>query len=154
MSEIKSGLAGTMDEIVKVGAFHEPAGEPVRYRDNAVDGFRNGALLDLRVRFAMEMLTHSPIFEGFDSSRMAAPPDARAHAEFALDIAIELFALAESRGLIDPLPPEGEISKELRAQANRSARFQAVVSIDHQKALREEQGGIMPVAPGFQGRAN
>lgn len=102
----------------------EPAAGARRpLRDNPLDGFRNGACLDLRVRFAMELLTHSPIFRTFDGS----PSD---HAAFALETAEELFAQADARGLIEPFSPMDDY---LREHISRQVAYQLGIAKEQQK---------------------
>ena len=49
----------------------------LKYPHNVLEGFGNGALLDLRVRMAMQLLTHSPMYAG---SAATNPDDVAAHA--------------------------------------------------------------------------
>lgn len=70
---------------------------------NDLDAFQFGANLDLRVRFAMELLK-SPMFQDYHvSTRMGGVDGA---AIKALNVASDLFAEAEERGLIKPLDKE------------------------------------------------
>jgi len=72
--------------------------KPIELPDSQFEGFRSGANLDLRVRMAMDMLTHSPMFApGKDSA--GTPEEA---ALFALDAATYLLDTAFERGLIKP----------------------------------------------------
>ena len=72
--------------------------KPIELPDSPFEGFRCGANLDLRVRLAMDMLTHSPMFApGKDA---AGTPEETAL--FALDTATYLLDTAHERGLIKP----------------------------------------------------
>ena len=95
-------------------------GTEKKYPHNVLQGFDNGCLLDLRVRFAMSMLTHSPLFTGGEGV-----PKVELIAKVALDVAQELFSQAEARGWIDPIPESAELDADLRDQAKRTAEFQA-----------------------------
>ena len=119
--------------------------------DNALDGFRNGAILDLRVRLAMELLVHSPIFHGF--ALRTAPcgaygveikGTARESAHYALDVATELFALAQARGLIHPL---GEIDEHLISHIRRQVVYQIETQKEQQRQA-EQSGRIAKAVHG------
>lgn len=90
---------------------------PIALPDNELDGFRNGACLDLRVRFAMELLAHSPSL-----CDVVLTPSPKELARMALDVASELFALGEARGLITPFV-DG-VSAHLTKQSHRQAAYQ------------------------------
>lgn len=118
------------------------------YPDNVLEGFRNGCLLDLRVRLAVEFLK-GPMF------RMAfvehEPVDI---AVCALQIADELLNYAENCGWITPLPTESEIGPALRLQAKLTAQFNALQQIEGQKAMQDEVGKVVPVSPGVMRTVN
>lgn len=112
-----------------------------RYRDNSIEGFRNGACLDLRVRMAANLLEHSPLFHG-----MGLPSGAERNlACAALDIATELFAESERRSLIEPFKPF-EQDKHLQGHVERQVDFQMHGQITSLKKQREGQSAIAPVA--------
>ena len=93
--------------------------KPIELPDSPFEGFRCGANLDLRVRLAMDMLTHSPMFApGKDSA--GTPEEA---ALFALDAATYLFDTAHERGLIKPF---GKVADDphLMAHIDRQIEFQ------------------------------
>lgn len=92
-------------------------GEIRKYPHNVLEGFGNGALLDLRVRLAMQMLTHSPMY-----SSGGVPGDIAAHA---LETSRQLLERAEGFGYIEPLPDLPEIDGALKDQAMRTAEYQA-----------------------------
>lgn len=105
-----------------------PVDEPIRMMDNPLDGFRNGALLDLRVRFAMDMLMHSPMF-----STTITAQDAAVHA---LSTAIALMDLAQKRGLVEPFP-EG-LDEHLVSHVRRQVAYQVEQQAEGRRA--QEQG--------------
>lgn len=120
-------------------AYSTPAAIPQRLlRDNPLDGFRNGACLDLRVRFAMELLTHSQMFpvqiEQINQipTQGGTSPEkvAGAVSKFALDIATELFAEADARGLIEPFSP---MDDHLRNHVKRQVAYQLEIAKEQQK---------------------
>ena len=74
------------------------AEKPIPMPDSPFEGFRMGANCDMRVRLAIEILTHSPMFApGKDA---AGTPEETAL--FALDAATYLLDTAFERGLIKP----------------------------------------------------
>jgi hypothetical protein len=120
----------------------------VKYRHNSLDGFQYGAAFDWRVRLASEMLIHSPMFdpptiEGYAAKEVAA---------FALDVATELVALAESRGLVEPFE---ELNQDgwLQAQARRTAAYQ-IFQQSEGKRMTEENGRITRAIFGALGEQN
>ena len=108
-------------EVTKQTLADEPQ-KRAMYPDNALDGFRFGACLDMRVRLAMELLTHSQIFNGFDPDMTGVSPAASEHAVFALDIASELFDLAEKRGLIEAFK-DFENDEHLKGHVKRQVAY-------------------------------
>ena len=127
------------------------------YNHNALEGFGAGCLMDLRVRLAIEFLKHSPMYAptvGLPGTlldpRCLSPAEAAIHA---LGVATALLDVADERGLIEPLPEDGELSPELRAQAKRNASFQALQQIEGQRFMQNETSGIsrvVPMAPGMK----
>lgn len=108
--------------------------EFTKLRDNALDGFRNGACLDLRVRLAMEILAHS--------SWIGEAANPAAAALVALEASTELFALAEQRGLIEPFPEDGELGRYLKNHCKRQVAWQL-----EQQAEARRQQGVPQIAP-------
>lgn len=108
-----------------------------RLRDNPLDGFRNGACLDLRVRFAMLILENNPAMTGI----VVLPGENRAGvaARYALEVATELFAQADARGLIEPFAPMDDF---LRDHVKRATAFQ----IENQKEQQRQQDQSVRVA--------
>ena len=93
--------------------------KPIPLPDSPFEGFRSGANLDLRIRLAMDMLTHSPMFApGKDA---AGTPEETAL--FALDTATYLLDTAHERGLIKPF---GKVADDphLMAHIDRQIEFQ------------------------------
>lgn len=136
-----------------------------KYPHNALEGYANGCLLDMRVRFAMELLTHSPIygrgtiatvaaktsqaFPGLAGYEGVAEAPALPHllARHALDLATALLQLGAERGLVDALPADdGELSPSLRAQARRTASYQALQQKEAQAFLQREADQVVPQA--------
>ena len=106
--------------------------KPVAMPDSPFEGFRMGANCDMRVRLAIEILTHSPMFApGKDA---AGTPEETAL--FALDTATYLLDTAFERGLIKPF---GEVSKDahLLAHMHRQIEWQIVSTKATQKAQEE-----------------
>ena len=74
---------------------------------NSIDAFQFGAMLDMRVRLAMDMLIHNPSFN---------------LAIDAMDQAERLFMLAEERGLIEEIPEF--IEERLKQHVRRGMQTQ------------------------------
>ena len=125
--------------------------EMKKYPHNALEGFGAGCLMDLRVRLAIEFLKHSPMYTSPSTDvPLISPSEAALHA---LTAATALLDIAEQRGLIEPLPEDGDLSPELRAQAKRNASFQALQQIEGQRFVQLETSGIsrvVPMAPGMK----
>lgn len=90
-----------------------------KYFTNPIDGFGNGAMLDLRLRIAIEGLHKNP---GIDPAAL-------------LDAAEQLVALAEERGYIEPFP-DG-IGPELQGHAERIVAWQVAQQKAAEKATRD-----------------
>ena len=118
--------------------------EQRKYPHNVLEGFGNGALLDLRVRFAMQMCTHSPMI-----AVNGAPPQELARA--ILDFADALMNEADARGWIDPIPADAEIDADLRDQAKRTAEYQASQQVHGNavatKMMQVGQPTVIPAWP-------
>jgi hypothetical protein len=123
LAEVKTEVAG--GEV--------PPTKPIAMPHNCLDGFNLGADLDLRVRFAMELLK-SPIFQGralvskgdqanSDTIHVVTnDPQYQGSATLALDIAEELFAVAQERGLIKEITGDS-IDDHLKAHVRRQVDF-------------------------------
>lgn len=74
--------------------------KPTPLFDNVIDSFRNGVVLDLRLKFAMDLLENSSLI------REVPAVTPKEHAAYALEVATELFALGAERGLMKPLDDE------------------------------------------------
>ena len=110
---------------------------------NPLDGFNNGASLDLRVRFAMQLLT-SPMFERayVDGGEIDIAVDA---SMVALDVATALFAEADKRGLIEALVPIDQ-DQNLQEHIHRQAKFSAQMQFEGGKAMKDLQDGALHLA--------
>lgn len=118
---------------------------PVKYPHNVLEGFGTGCLLDLRVRLAIGFLNTSPLFTDYVVNTPAAEV-----AAYALDMAEELLSQAQSRGWIDPLPVDGELTGQLRLQAKRTASYQALQQVEGQRAMADAASPLVPMAPGVR----
>jgi hypothetical protein len=145
-----SPVPGAKEVVDEAGYVRDEKGEgPAvvpRYRDNAIDAFGRGACFDLRVRFAMELLTHSPIFAGSlatsaGGANVMAPTFLATHA---LDISTELFSLAERRGLVEPFK-ELDQDKGLQGHARRQVAFQLFGQKENMKQQAEAGGQVQTV---------
>jgi hypothetical protein len=119
-------------------------GAPMKYPSNVLEGFGTGALLDLRVRLAVDFLK-SPMFTHTD--RIHGPDAAHVLAVFALDVAAELLAVSESRGLVEPLPDDDGLNRQLRLQAARTARYSVWQQLAGARVAAEEQPRVGPAGP-------
>jgi len=132
-------------------------GPATRYRDNAIDGFRNGACLDLRVRLAIELLSHSALYSGA-GYHDAGEGDPTRLARHALDVASALLDEAESRGLVENFPEGAELGKTLTNHIRRQVRFQIEGQRENMRAQADAEKIATPIAGGaaamFPPRAN
>lgn len=126
-----------------------------RYRDNPIDGFRNGVCLDLRVRIAIDLLTHGGLFEALIASFKGKEPTEadmvalpKVAAVVALESAAELLRLAEERGLVDDFPEGAEIGRGLRDHARRQANFQTEGNREAQRIAAEQLRPASPLVMG------
>jgi len=125
-------------------------GKPRQLFDNTVDSFRNGACLDLRVKVAIDLLTHSPMYTaGYAAHVASGEPTTKPLATHALDVATELIALADARGLLDPLDsPEGE--ERLKAHVKRQVAFQLEMANEGRRAQEQSLAVGRNVAEAFK----
>ena len=119
----------TEEEIVRAagrehlgGPLEEAPKKPLQLFDNPVDGMNNGSCTDLRLRFAMQLLTHNP-----------AQGTPREAARYALDVASELVELALERGLLDPLDSEAGWER-LLGHVKRQVAFQKAMAEETRRA--------------------
>lgn len=123
-----------------------------KYPESVIDGIGKGCLLDYRVRLAIQLL-QSPMFEGAGLTERSGDI-----AVTALNVATELLALAESRGLVEPFPAGTGLNDEEERQAKRTGAFQVAQQMGAQEyAQRAQAGKVVPVAPGIMpggGRPN
>ena len=113
------------------------------YRDNEVDGFRMGAMFDLRVRMAFEILQRGDLtaFTNGVSRSSTAEERGREIAAAVLATTSELVKLAEVEGLVTPFPESG-ISTTLKRQVKRVTAFQVEQQVEGQRAQGEMGGRI------------
>lgn len=110
-------------------AGEESPKSPMKLQHNDLDGFQFGGNFDMRVRFAMQLLT-SPMFQGrtlVSSGKtpskgvvqvVTADPQYEGSATLALDIASELFDVAEQRGLITEITGD-ELDERIKSHFRR-----------------------------------
>jgi hypothetical protein len=115
-----------------------------------LEGFGTGALLDLRVRLAMDLLRTSPMFTNFLplSSGESLEQAPGMLAVLALDVATALLAVSEARGLVEPLPDDDGLNRQLRLQAARTARYSVWQQLAGARVAAEEQPRVGPVPGG------
>jgi hypothetical protein len=120
------------------------------YPSNVLEGFGTGALLDLRVRLAMDLLRTSPMFTNFLplSSGESLEQAPGMLAVLALDVATALLAVSEARGLVEPLPDDDGLNRQLRLQAARTARYSVWQQLAGARVAAEEQPRVGPVPGG------
>lgn len=128
------------NHVEEVAAPATDAGE-MKYPHNVLEGFSNGCILDLRMRFAMELL------KGWDLYSSAPAFSCDSISEEALSISESLFKKAEARGWVAPIPDDGELNRFVRMQAKRTAKFQALQQVEGQKAMQRENNGAI-IEPG------
>lgn len=114
------------------------------YPQQILDAFSQGALLDLRVRLAMQLLTNSPMF----SLPVPGKDNAETTAGMALDVSCALFDAAEKRGMVAPLDYDGKLPGNLISQAKRLGAFQFYQQMGANEAAKETAPTVVPVAPG------
>lgn len=112
------------------------------YPHNVLEGFGNGAILDLRVRMANDFIK-SPwlqtLYPGTPVKEIAT---------LALNLAEEITAQAAELGWLTPLPEGGELPQWLRDQAKVTASYQVCQQLEGQRFAQGEQGKVVPAAPG------
>jgi len=120
------------------------ADDPLKYPSNELDGFASGAITDLRLRIAIDLLKAPGIFPVAEATEGAA---AISVVGFVLDVAGLLIHEAEQRGWIQQFSDEGDLSRHLRLQAKRTARFQVAQQMEAQRAAREQASNLaVPMA--------
>ena len=103
---------------------------PVRYFDNPLDSFRQGVVLDMRVKLAIDLLTHSPMFtnvEGLSTKQVTT---------LALDVATELVAEADRRGLLEDLDSPAAMAR-MKEHIKRSVEFQMAQASETRRAQEQ-----------------
>lgn len=142
----------------------DTAPEPTRYWGNVLNSFENGVQLDLRVKLAVDFLKAGILSrpEQLRALSPAPPPDDTGFMEyqhpqnpaafiagFALDLATELLAQADARGLVKEIPEDDGLSAALRRQIRRSARAQVYGQVAQQEVVREEAPQVMQAPAGL-----
>ena len=108
------------------------------YFGNVLTSFENGVQLDLRVKLAVDIIKA-------DAACFLPSSDGRSNIGLALDMATELLAEADKRGLIKELPDTGEINQPLRRHIDRSVRAQVHQQLAAGRIGQEEAPRVMPV---------
>ena len=106
------------------------------YWGNVLQSFENGVQLDLRVKLAVDFLK---------APNMVTGSSAPVAAGFALDLATELLAEAERRGLMKALPEGDELNGAVRAHIRRNVRAQVYQQLQAQRIGPEEQPAVQPI---------
>ncbi len=121
------------------------------YPHNVLEGFGNGAILDMRVRMANDFIK-SPAFPALHAELTSIMEEekcsaAKAVALFALDLAEAITSIAADRGWLTPLPEGGELPQALKDQAKATGSYQILQQIEAQKYAQSLQGQVIPAAP-------
>lgn len=106
------------------------------YFGDVLQSYQNGVQFDLRVKLAIEFLK-APGF----LSAMAGEDPIRPVRE-ALEIATELLAEAQKRGLLRPLPAHDELPAYVKAHLRRTARAHVYTQVQGHKIGQEESGVV------------
>lgn len=107
----------------------------MEYPTPLLNALADGAVIDVRLRFAMRLLEAPGFmrhFETWDTEQRAAAAGA------ALDIAEALYAQAHTRGWIKPLPTDNNLPNAERAAVERSGIAQAAAQISGQRFAQDE----------------
>lgn len=114
---------------------------------HVLDGHSQGALFDMRLRFAMTLLTTSPMYAE------ASQPSPEKLVEHALQVSGELFKQAGDLGYITKINHNATLSDELINQAKRMGAFQLWQQVGANEAQKEAASPIATLArrPGLNG---
>lgn len=107
-----------------------------RYFGDVIQDFPNGCQLDLRVKLAVEFLKSGMV-------PVSIEDQAKVAADYALDLATELLATADSRGLVRELPEDDGINAPTRAHLKRNIRAQVFAQVEGQRMAAEEQSPVL-----------
>lgn len=118
----------------------------IGYPQHILDGFSNGVLLDLRCRFAMQLLTNSNNVGWGGDPKMAA--------KLALEISDELFKQADARGWVTPIDHTQGLPEAVMHQAGRIGAFEVFKQIGAQAAAKAAQPVVSGAPPGFRPKFN
>lgn len=114
------------------------------YPPNILEAFGSGAMLDLRARFAMQLLYSSPYFHECPLTPVQC-------ADEALDIAEQLFSEATRRGWVQPIDSTDEAMAALIAHAKRQGESGAAQQLHGAKTMQEAQSSVTPARFGVPG---
>ena len=133
---------------IDLGTFtpaHKTADRPLLYMGNALESFRDGCLLDYRIRLAASFIATCPRYASYKDFY---PQDV---ARDALKIAEELVRIGVQAGYVTPIPADdGALTPDLKAQAKRSAAFQVEQQLEGGRLAQAAAGSVVPAAPGFR----
>ena len=124
---VRAGVAKALEE------------KPIPLPDSPFEGFRMGANCDMRVRIAIDMLTHSPMFAA--GKDVTGTPEETAL--FALDTATYLIDTAHERGLIKPW---GEVADDKNLQSHMKRQVDWQVSSQKAAAKAAEEANRIHTA--------
>jgi hypothetical protein len=135
--------AGVAADIAKHGYSNsktvaERESAPNLYPPNILEAFSAGAMMDLRVRLAVQILAGGSI----DGAESAAR-----NAVFALNIACSLIEEGERRGFVKPLDQHTTGMADLIDHAKRQGEAGAHQQLHGGKVLRDAQPTVGTVAP-------
>lgn len=122
-----------------------------KYPQAVLEAFGHGALLDLRVRLALDVLKTPGFVGSLVPGGDVDVPYERRIAAYALDIVTALLDVGRDRGLVHDMPDHGEITQPLRRHIERSVRAQMYQQTAAQRIAREEAPILSgAVNPGMQ----
>lgn len=111
------------------------------YPQNILDAATTGFSMDARMRFAMELMKHSPIMEGISM------PDV---APMAIELADDLFTRCRDRGWLTRMDADQPLPDDLVKHAERMGAFQVHQQLGANKVASGAQGMVQPA----RGRLN
>jgi hypothetical protein len=146
-------------ELKTTGAVDVRGAIPSKFFDNPLDSFRNGVVMDMRLRLAVDLLTHSPIYHGAFTAHAGNFKDGDEFSPNTIDIALHalsiaqgLFHGAEDVGLLQALDdPDGAV--RLEDHVKRQTAFQLFTSKEQQRQQEASLHVSRAVAGAF-GRTN
>lgn len=126
------------------------------YPQNIIDATQNGGVgLDMRLRFAMQLLTSSPVFSGIATlggSQVDMDERSGNVAKRALEIADALFNQAQDRGWVQPFDQNEPLSPAIIEHARRVGAFEFHKQAGFQKEQQANVGKVATLSrPGVSG---